>query len=260
MIFACGGFAPRGLFGSLKFMSHLSSIVVLTGAGISAESGIKTFRDHNGLWENHRIEDVASIDGFRRNPELVQSFYNARRAQLRDENLKPNAAHLALVELEREWKGDFLLVTQNVDHLHERAGSRALLHMHGELAKVRCGQSGRVFDWLNDLDGETKCECCATRGTLRPHIVWFGEMPLDLDRISERLDSCDLFIAIGTSGQVYPAAGFVHQLPRGCRKIEVNPEPSMVSGAFDELRKGPATREVPKLVREILNSGKKDLF
>ena len=230
------------------------SIVILTGAGVSAESGLKTFRDHGGLWENHRIEDVASIDGYMRNPDLVQSFYNARRAQLAEAGVKPNMAHEALARLEREWQGKFLLVTQNVDDLHERAGSKRLIHMHGELAKARCQASGQVFEWRLPIERSTECPCCRKSLTLRPHIVWFGEMPLEMDHIFAELETCDLFVAIGTSGQVYPAAGFVHQAPRGARKIEINADASSVSFAFDELRRGLASVEVSRFVDEILGA------
>lgn len=232
----------------------MKSIVILTGAGISAESGIKTFRDHGGLWENHRIEDVASIDGFLRNPALVQDFYNKRRAHLAAPEIKPNQAHLALSELESKWSGPFLLVTQNVDNLHERAGSKRLLHMHGELTKARCLNSDDIFEWLGPITPDSVCPCCGKTSVLRPHIVWFGEMPLGLDAIAAALESCDLFVAIGTSGQVYPAAGFVHQCGRHTRKIEINADSSSVSFAFDELRRGPATREVRNFVDECLKS------
>ena len=232
----------------------MSSIVILTGAGISAESGIKTFRDHNGLWENHRIEDVASPEGFHRNPALVQQFYNLRRAQLKDPGVQPNLAHRALAELESRWPGDFLLVTQNVDDLHERAGSKKLVHMHGELRRVRCLASEASHPWLCAVEADTPCPCCQKTGTLRPDIVWFGEMPMALDEIYEALENCDVFAAIGTSGQVYPAAGFVNQVPRGARRIEINAESSAVSLAFDELWHGPATQQVPLFVSGLLGS------
>lgn len=231
------------------------SIVILTGAGISAESGIKTFRDHNGLWENHRIEDVASPEGFARDPDLVQNFYNLRRAQLRDPSVQPNAAHIALAELEQNWRGPFLLVTQNSDDLHERAGSKNLIHMHGELSKVRCLKTGVVFNNAGAIEAATLCECCRLAGQLRPHIVWFGEMPFQMDVIYERLSDCEIFIAIGTSGQVYPAAGFVQNVRDAnphSRRIEINAEASAVSRAFSELRRGPATHETAKLMRELL--------
>ena len=230
----------------------MASIVILTGAGISAESGIKTFRDHDGLWENHRIEDVASIDGYLRNPEIVQQFYNARRAQLNDPTIKPNVAHDALARLERSSLADVHVVTQNVDDLHERAGSKKLTHIHGELAKVRCQGSGQVYGWRDPIERATACPCCKKAGTLRPHIVWFGEMPLELDRIFSLLETCDVFAAIGTSGQVYPAAGFVMHVPPTAQTIEINPNASEVSLRFGEIRRGPATKEVPAWVDEML--------
>ena len=237
----------------LGFESRGPALVILTGAGISAESGVRTFRDSNGLWEDHRIEDVASPKGFDRNPQLVQKFYNARRAQLA--NVQPNAAHTALAELERKWKGDFLLVTQNVDDLHERAGSEKLIHMHGELMKARCLRTEKVFDWTSAIEVTSACECCGRAGTLRPHIVWFGEMPIAMDEIMDRMSRCDLFVSIGTSGQVYPAAAFVQNVRdfnTSSRRIEINPAASGVSFAFTETRRGLATHEVPQLVRELL--------
>ena len=231
------------------------SIVILTGAGISAESGIKTFRDHHGLWENHRVEDVASPEGFARNPALVQAFYNERRKQLRSASVQPNAAHEALARLEAAWPGEFLLVTQNVDDLHERAGSKKIIHMHGELLKARCQQCNQVFAWLSDIAPDSLCPHCGRGATLRPHIVWFGEMPLLMDEIFVSLEFCDLFVAIGTSGQVYPAAGFVRDVPGSARRIEVNLERSSVAADFPEMRIGKASAEVPKLVDELLSSG-----
>ncbi len=228
------------------------SVVVLTGAGISAESGVKTFRDAGGLWEDHRIEDVASPEGFARDPGLVQRFYNARRRQL--PQVQPNAAHLALARLERAWQGDFLLVTQNVDDLHQRAGSRNLVAMHGELLKARCTLCGEASPWTGDLGPDSACPACADRGFLRPHIVWFGEMPLELDRIFKALESCDVFAAIGTSGNVYPAAGFVDAVPRGCRTVELNLEASLVASSFQERRTGKATDLVPAWVEEVLRA------
>lgn len=228
-------------------------IFILTGAGISAESGIRTFRGSDGLWENHRLEDVATPEGFHRNPELVLRFYNERRKQLLSNEVKPNPAHRALVELENHMKnnsGEFLLVTQNVDDLHERSGSKNLLHMHGELLKVRCGYCHSVVEWRNDLTDKVSCNTCY-KNKLRPHIVWFGEMPFYMDEIFNYLDKCDLFISIGTSGNVYPAAGFSQRAHRA-HKIEVNLEPSMTANNFDEHRHGAAGVEVPKLVKEIL--------
>lgn len=223
------------------------SVVVLTGAGISAESGIRTFRASDGLWEDHRIEDVASPEGFARNPQLVYNFYNQRRRQLLSPRIGPNPAHSALARFEHEILeagGEFLLVTQNVDNLHERAGSQALHHMHGELLKSRCVRSGLVFDWQTDLNPGSRCRCCNTAGSLRPHIVWFGETPLHMTAIEEALVRCDLFVAIGTSGNVYPAAGF-HSLARqaGAHTVEINLEDT--GSGFDEQILGPASSVVP---------------
>ena len=227
------------------------NIVILTGAGISAESGIRTFRDQNGLWEEHRIEDVATPEAFHRNPALVQRFYNLRRAQLKDPAVIPNAAHLALAELEQQWEGQFLLVTQNVDDLHRRAGSKNLLHMHGRLNRVRCLSCEEGFDWTEDLAVDEDCPHCGIRGALRPDIVWFGEMPYHMEEIYSALERADYFISIGTSGNVYPAAGFV-QLAWKAAKIEVNLKDTEISAAFSDHRVGPAAVEVPHLVRELL--------
>ncbi|NQD35795.1 NAD-dependent protein deacylase [Permianibacter sp. IMCC34836] len=228
------------------------SIVVLTGAGISAESGIRTFRAADGLWEDHRIEDVASPEGFARNPALVQRFYNERRRKLFDPAVQPNAAHLALAEFERRFHGDFLLVTQNVDDLHDRAGSKQLIHMHGELLKMRCSMSQQIFSINTDLDGERRCDCCALKGTLRPHIVWFGEVPLEMERIGAALARCDLFVSIGTSGNVYPAAGFVEAArTAGAHSVELNLEPSQQRSRFTEARHGMASALVPAFFAEL---------
>ena len=228
-----------------------SNLVILTGAGISAESGVPTFRGSSGLWEGHRVDDVASPEGFVRNPALVQNFYNQRRARLRD--VAPNPAHHALAELEQKWPGDFLLVTQNVDDLHERAGSRRLIHMHGELRKARCRHCTGVTEWLADLGPQSACPACASPGSLRPHIVWFGETPLEMDAITAALESADTFVAIGTSGQAYPAAGFVQIAAHaGARTIEVNLESSANHSLFAERRLGPAGLRVPELAAELL--------
>lgn len=228
------------------------NIVVLTGAGISAESGIKTFRSDDGLWENHRIEDVAMPEGFFRNPKLVQDFYNSLRANLQKPSIQPNAAHLALAELEHNWPGEVLVVTQNVDNLHERAGSKNIIHMHGELLKVRCQKTEKIYDWKEDVLTGTKCPCCGKTGTLRPHIVWFGEMPFEMERIYAALEHCDVFLAIGTSGNVYPAAGFVRAVSPVTRTVELNLEPSLVHSEFKEEVVGPATRCVPQFIKELL--------
>ncbi len=232
--------------------ARLPRIVILTGAGISRESGLATFRDADGIWARVRIEDVATPQAFARDPALVHGFYNARRAQLRDAAIAPNAAHLALAELDRRWPGELLLVTQNVDNLHDRAGSSRLLHMHGELMKVRCRQCEAVNAWEEDLSAETPCPACRRAGGMRPHVVWFGEMPLAMERIGDALEACDLFVSIGTSGAVYPAAGFVAEVRGRARTLELNLEPSEGTHLFDEARHGPATRLVPEFVQELL--------
>ena len=229
--------------------SRDARIVLLTGAGISAESGLRTFRAADGLWENHRVQDVATPAAFQRNPELVYRFYNERRRSLA--TVEPNAAHLALAQLEREWDGEVLLVTQNVDDLHDRAGSENLLHMHGELLMGRCLACDAERPWPGDMDHESHCPACG-RCPVRPHIVWFGEMPLAMDRIYQALDRCDLFVAIGTSGHVYPAAGFVEAVGPSARTLELNLEPSLVASAFGEARCGRATELVPAFVEELL--------
>ena len=233
-------------------MAH-QNLVILTGAGVSAESGVPTFRADDGLWMGHRIEDVATPEAFARDPALVQDFYNKRRRQL--PTVHPNAAHRAIADLAARWDGDFLLVTQNVDDLHDRAHVETppapgfeLIHMHGELLKASCTASGQVCDWPDDL-APVESSPFHPRGRLRPHIVWFGEFPLHMDRIERALSRCDLFIAIGTSGAVYPAAGFVELAGRaGARTIELNLEPSLTTGLFDEVRHGPATRIVPEFL------------
>lgn len=231
----------------------IESIVILTGAGISAESGIRTFRAADGLWENHRVEDVATPEAFQRDPELVHRFYNERREQLLSEPVKPNAGHQALAQLEREFPGEVLLVTQNIDNLHERAGSQKLLHMHGELLNMRCSDTGLIYRTEGHTQPDHRCECCGERGRLRPDIVWFGEMPMYMEQIYTALEGCDLFISIGTSGHVYPAAGFVEVAnAAGALSVELNLEPSRVESAFDHRIYGPASEVVPEFVRDIL--------
>lgn len=228
-------------------------IVILTGAGISAESGIRTFRAADGLWEDHRIEDVATPEAFARDPALVQRFYNMRRAQLQEPAIQPNAAHLALARLEQEYAGEVLLVTQNVDDLHERAGSRNLIHMHGELLSIFCTHSGQRFRINGDISTDSECSCCAKRGSLRPDIVWFGEMPYQMDRIYETLERCTLFLSIGTSGNVYPAAGFVQEARRaGAHTVEINLEPTQTRTAFHEHHYGKAGDVLPAYIEELL--------
>ncbi|NOH63255.1 Sir2 family NAD+-dependent deacetylase [Vibrio sp. RE88] len=229
------------------------NVVILTGAGISAESGIQTFRAQDGLWEDHRIEDVATPEGFERNPDLVQDFYNQRRLKLQEEGIVPNAAHLALGRLEKELEGTVTIITQNIDNLHERGGSVNVIHMHGELLKARCSESNQVVEEKGEVNTGDLCHCCQIPSQMRPHVVWFGEMPLRMGDIYESLEKADLFISIGTSGVVYPAAGFVHDAKmHGAHTLEINLEPSAVESEFEEKRYGKASVEVPKLVEEIL--------
>jgi len=229
------------------------AIVILTGAGISAESGLSTFRWPDGLWEGHGVEDVATPEAFDRDPALVHAFYDARRAALN--TAEPNAAHNALARLDECWPGEFLLVTQNVDDLHERAGSKRLLHMHGENRKGWCLACDRRFPWDGPMGEGALCKACGAAGRVRPDIVWFGEMPYGLERIDEALRRCDLFASIGTSGAVYPAAGFV-QTARYCGAhcVEINLEPSAGSYFFDESRIGKAGELVPEWVDELLSA------
>lgn len=227
-------------------MSEPRSIVVLTGAGVSRESGLHTFRDADGIWAKVNIEDVATPEAFARDPVHVQKFYNERRRGLAAGKVAPNRAHIALAEFEAAFGGDFLLVTQNIDDLHERAGSRNLIHMHGELLKARCLQCGNVAEWREDLSVGTACFACGEIGRMRPHVVWFGEMPFEMDRIYETLEACDLFVSIGTSGNVYPAAGFVETARyAGARTVELNLEPSEGATLFEEAVYGPAGTIVP---------------
>ncbi len=229
------------------------SIVVLTGAGISKESGIDTFRDAGGLWSQVRIEDVATPSAFVRDPAKVQGFYNARRRALRDPKIAPNAAHLALARLEAEWPGAVTIVTQNVDDLHARAGSKNLLHIHGELLKSRCFACGDVAEVPGDLGADSVCPKCENDGTLRPHVVWFHELPLRMDEAIVAVQACEIFVSIGTSGAVYPAAGLVEYARlAGARTVELNLEPSDVASAFEEKRYGPASALVPAFVAELL--------
>lgn len=226
------------------------SIVVLSGAGISAESGIETFRAADGLWANHPVEDVATPEGFQRNPQLVYEFYNQRRRQLLSPEIAPNEAHKALASFERSFTGDFLLVTQNVDNLHERAGSQNVLHMHGELLKMRCLNSRLVFDTRDDFNFDNHCRCCLSPGNLRPHIVWFGEMPFYMNQINAALEACDLFIAIGTSGNVYPASGFYQTAKiRRAHTVELNLD--RTGSSFDQHEYGPATETVPNFFNSL---------
>jgi NAD-dependent deacetylase len=227
-------------------------IVVLTGAGISRDSGLATFRDADGIWAGHRIEDVATPDAFARDPARVHAFYNARRAQLAEPALAPNAAHAAVAAFDAAWPGAFLLVTQNVDDLHERAGSRRMLHMHGELARIRCTACGDARAWREGLSTATPCPACGLAGGLRPDVVWFGESPLHMDRITAALAACEVFVAIGTSAQVYPAAGFVAGVRGRARTVELNLEPTAATALFDEARHGRAVDIVPPFFAALL--------
>jgi NAD-dependent deacetylase len=227
-----------------------AKVVVLTGAGISAESGLATFRGPDGLWEGHRVEDVATPEGFLADPQLVQRFYDERRAALA--TVEPNAAHRALARLEHEVGDDFLLVTQNIDDLHERAGSRRVLHMHGRLKAARCTECGATTRWETTLVDEPPCPFCSHRA-LRPDVVWFGEVPFGLDEIDLTLRRAGTFVSIGTSGNVYPAAGFAaFARAVGARTVELNLEPSEGTDSFVEHRHGLATEVVPSWVEEFL--------
>jgi NAD-dependent deacetylase len=232
---------------------EVRNIVVLTGAGVSAESGLATFRGPDGLWEGHRVEDVATPEAFQRDPQLVHQFYDARRAKLG--TVEPNAAHKALARLDAEWLGELLLITQNVDDLHERAGSKRLIHMHGELASGWCLACDERFAWTGPMGEGAACPVCQIEGQVRPDIVWFGEMPYEMERIDDALQRADLFVSIGTSGAVYPAAGFV-QTARYCgaRTLEMNLEPSAGSTFFSECRIGPACELVPAWVAEMVDN------
>ena len=229
----------------------IQNIVILTGAGVSAESGVATFRGPDGLWEGHRVEDVATPEAFARDPDLVQKFYDARRAKLR--TVEPNAAHRALAKLDAHWPGDLLLVTQNVDDLHDRAGSKRLLHMHGELNSAWCLACDERSRFDGVMADDPACPHCQQTGHLRPDIVWFGEMPYQMERIELALAQCDLFVSIGTSGAVYPAAGFVQSARHyGAQTLEMNLDPSEGSFHFHESRMGRAGDLVPDWVAEIL--------
>ena len=225
-------------------------IVVLTGAGISAESGVPTFRDADGLWEGHAVEAVATPEGFEADPDLVLRFYDERRRGAA--SVSPNPAHRALARLEGAIADDLLVVTQNVDDLHERAGTRNLVHMHGELRRALCAVCGARPEWTRDLIDRPPCPVCGER-MLRPDVVWFGEMPYGLDRIEQAVVACDMFVSIGTSGVVYPAAGYVALAAAfGARTVELNLVPSDAAVPFDDVRAGPATDVVPAWVEEIL--------
>ena len=231
------------------------NIVILTGSGVSAESGISTFRDQGGVWAKYDYRDVATPEGFAADPALVHEFYNARRKRL--PTADPNAAHFALAKLEdglTKAGGHLTLVTQNVDDLHERAGVKNLFHMHGELLKAECLHCGHISEWRGDLSMQTPCSNCEQTGGMRPHVVWFGEMPRFLDKTAAAIMNADLFVSIGTSGSVYPAAGFVSEARAlGVDTTELNLEPSENAHQFSNSRYGPATEVVPLWVDEVLD-------
>ena len=232
----------------------ITTIVILTGAGVSQESGLDTFRDRGGVWSRVNLEDLATPQAFHLDPAQVHAFYNDRRARLQQPDIQPNPAHLALARLQRDWPGEVVLVTQNVDDLHERAGTPRVIHMHGELLKARCEQCGLILPWLGPLSVVSKCPACRDYGRLRPHVVWFGEVPLELPRIYDALARADLFVSIGTSGSVYPAAGFVGHVRSEAkvRCVELNLEPQSGSGQFDESDYGPASLILPAFVDRLL--------
>jgi len=228
----------------------MRNIVILTGAGISAESGLRTFRAADGLWEDHPVEEVATPQGFRRDPDLVQRFYDERRRDVLA--AQPNAAHRALARLDEGWDGDLLIVTQNIDDLHERAGASRVLHMHGEALSVWCLACDARHPWQGTLRDGPACPACG-KAAMRPDLVWFGEMPYRMDEIFGAIARADMFVSIGTSGAVYPAAGFVQEAgSHGARTLELNLERSQGSNWFDETRLGPASELVPLWVDEIL--------
>ncbi len=227
-------------------------IVILTGAGISAESGLGTFRDKDGLWTQVRLEDVATPQGFARDPALVQAFYNSRRQEAA--TATPNAAHTALARLQAEWPEDVVIVTQNVDGLHEAGGAQDVIHMHGELASALCGLCDHRWPAPAQMAVQEPCPACGGPGG-RPDVVWFGEIPYHMDLIQQHLAQADLFAAIGTSGEVYPAAGFVHEAAqRGIPRVELNLDPDGTSPLFTERLVGPASQVVPAWVESLLTT------
>lgn len=232
-------------------MATYERIVILTGAGLSAESGLSTFRDKDGIWAKHKIEDVATPQAFARNPAAVLEFYNTRRKGARD--VQPNAAHSALARLESDFPGTVTTVTQNIDRLHEMAGTKNLIHMHGEILRSLCAHCGARQPWEDDLTVDLICSDCNRNGGMRPDVVWFGEMPYRMDEIYAALTECDLFISIGTSGAVYPAASFVAEaLATGAHTVELNLEPSAGISMFSEAIHGKATEVVPAFVDKLL--------
>lgn len=234
----------------MRAMKEIRNIVILTGAGVSAESGIGTFRDKGGLWEKHRVEDVATPEGFARDPDLVLRFYDMRRETI--QQAEPNAAHHAIARLDDEWQGELLIITQNVDDLHERAGAKRLIHMHGEHLKAWCLACDARSEWRATLADRPPCPVCSVP-SLRPDVVWFGEMPYRMNEIESALSRADLFVSIGTSGAVYPAAGYVKTARyHGAQTLELNLEPSQGAVMFHKSRMGRASETVPTWVDEVL--------
>ena len=231
------------------------NILVLTGAGISKESGISTFREKNGLWENYKIEDVCTVEAFEKNPDLVNDFYNQRRRDITEKNIKPNEAHHALAKLEQKCRKDFLLVTQNVDKLHEEAGSKQIKHMHGTLYEAYCMYCKNIIKLDFELSTKYECKYCHNSGKVRVDVVWFGEQPKFLDMIYKYFERVEVFISIGTSNNVYPAAGFIdliQQLVNDVELYEFNLETTHKSSLFTKVYKGPATKTLPKFVESLI--------
>lgn len=234
-------------------MAKFNNIVILTGSGISVASGIPTYRAEDGVWENYNIEDVATPEGFNRDPENVLKFYNEQRKKLTAENIKPNAAHHALAKLQKEHKGKVTIITQNIDDLHEQAGAK-VLHVHGSLLEAKCLKCFKPVEWRGDINIGDKCQLCEHHAQLRPNVVWFAEMPYYIDQSFDAVREADLFISIGTSGQVYPIAGLIYDVPSNSHSIEMNLEDGENNHLFKESRHGDATITVPELVDEILAS------
>ena len=235
-------------------MNTKKNLFILTGAGVSKESGIKTFREKDGLWENYKIEDVCTVEAFIKDPNLVNNFYNERRSSIINKKILPNEAHYELAKLERKWKGNFILVTQNIDNLHEKAGSNKILHMHGSLDRCFCMNCGAEYKFNFDLSTKFICKECNVKGKVRVDVVWFGEQPKHLDKIYMHLDITDIFLSIGTSNNVYPAAGFIDYLKHQNRNIdfyEFNIEKTSKSSLFTKSFIGPASKTLKKLVDSI---------
>lgn len=237
-------------------MLNAPNIFVLTGAGVSKPSGLATFRDPDGVWSRHRVEDVATPQALHENPTQLHQFYDEFRSLITSGSVQPNAAHIALARLEEEWPGGVTIVTQNIDDLHERAGSQNVIHMHGEALKARCSKCGHIRSWRGSMDTNDLCNVCEWEAELRPHVVLFGEAPLMMPSIHSALDACDLFVAIGSSLNVYPAASFVDQVRErpNTRTVELNLEPSARTEKFDESYMGDTTEIVPLFVSGLLAS------